>query len=143
MVDNIILLIKGKLGVQVIENKYLLTVKNVKVNEICFPNIQLNSGDIVFIDSKDVTFSNIFISLLFGQVKIKNGEVLFSNTKNSISNYKKISYISNSFFFPNLRNIEDLVLYTASRKGFLPSKIYSEFCRILKLMMLILIQEKK
>lgn len=134
MVGNTIWLKKEKLGEQVREDKALLTFKNVKTGKYKFPDILVNAGTCIYIESKDILYSNVFISLLLGQIKNFDGKIVFSDGICSISNSKKMSYISNSFFFPDVENIEALVYYTAICKGFKPSKIYNDFYRILKLL---------
>lgn len=115
-------------------DRALLTFKNVKTTKYKYPDIMINSGDCVFIESKDILYSNIFISLLLGQIENFEGKIVFADSKCSISNAKKLSYISNSFFFPKVESIDDFVYYTATRKGFKASKVFNDFYRILKLL---------
>jgi len=115
----------------VLESDLLYTNK-AKINNFSIPDLKINPGDIAFIEAKDVFFSNIFVSIIYNQIKLEEGKIIFSGTKPNINNFKKISYISNAFYFPIVNTIDDLIKYTSYRKNQKASFIYNNFYKILK-----------
>jgi len=115
----------------VLENDLLYSYK-AKTKNIKLPDLKVNSGDIVFLEAKDLVFSNVFISVLFNQIELEEGKMFFSGSKLSVNNSKKISYISSAFYFPSVNSIDTLLKITAIKKDLKLSLIYNNFYKILK-----------